>query len=171
MRPQNYSSRIRYRPPGRVYRRLNGTLGVLLTSLGLAPHDAVVLAVRGRTSGRIQRCPLLMIHYRDGDYLVALAGESAWVRNVRAAKGRATMRRGRKRPVQLREIPTQERAPIITEYLRRGRERSGSKAAAAQSRSYFGLESDASLDEIRDVADYYPVFLVERPVSGRGDER
>jgi hypothetical protein len=41
-----------------------------------------------------------------------------------------------------------------------GRERSGARAAAKQARSYFGLDPDASVEEIRAVADYYPVFRV-----------
>jgi F420H(2)-dependent quinone reductase len=164
MEPQNYSARVAYRPPGRVYRRLNSTLGVLLTSLGLAPHDAVVLAVRGRSSGKTRRIPILMTRYRDVDYLIALAGESQWVRNVRAAQGHARIRRGRQRSVLLREVPARERAPIIAEYLRRGRQRSGSKAAATQSRSYFGLAPDASLEELGGIAGYYPVFQV---IAGR----
>jgi hypothetical protein len=51
VKPQDYSARIEYRPPAGWYRRLNW-LGVLITSVGLAPRDAVTLRVRGRTSGK-----------------------------------------------------------------------------------------------------------------------
>ena len=83
MKPQDYSARTAYRPPAAWYRRTNG-LGVLLTSAGLAPRDAVTLQVRGRTSGKARRVPILRTRYEGEDYLVALAGESQWVRNVRA---------------------------------------------------------------------------------------
>ncbi len=51
MKPQDYSTRSRYRPPAGWYQRLNW-LGVVLTSVGLAPRDAVTLQVRGRSSGK-----------------------------------------------------------------------------------------------------------------------
>jgi len=160
MGPQDYSARTTYRPPAAWYRRLNRSLGVLLTSLGLAPRDAAVLVVRGRRSGKRRRTPLLTTPYRGRDYLVALAGESGWVRNVRANAGSAVLRRRRARTVHLAEVPVDERAPIIAAYLHRGRERSGPEAAATQTRSYFGLTPDPSLDEIARIASFYPVFEI-----------
>jgi len=103
---------------------------------------------------------VLRTPYRGEDYLVALAGESEWVRNVRAAEGRAVIRRRGARPVRVVEVPAEERPSIISEYLRRGAERGGAKAAAKQARYYFGVNTDPSLEEIRAVADYYPVFRV-----------
>jgi deazaflavin-dependent oxidoreductase (nitroreductase family) len=129
---------------------------VPLTSLGLAPRDAVTLQVRGRKSGKPRRTPILRTPYRGQDYLVALAGESQWVRNVRAAAGQAVLRRRTAHRVHLQELPPEERPEVIGEYLRRGRQRSGAKAA----RYYFGLNPDASVAEIGAVADYYPVFPV-----------
>ena len=71
--PQDYSARSLYRPPARWYRWLND-IGVPLTSLGIAPGDAVTLEVRGRTSGRVRRLPILRTPYQDHDYLVSLSG-------------------------------------------------------------------------------------------------
>ncbi len=159
MKPQDYSARIEYRPPATWYRRLNW-LGVLLTSMGLAPRDAVTLQVRGRTSGRLRRVPILRTRYRGEDYLVALAGESQWVRNVRAAKGQAVIRRRRARPVHLDELAPADRADVIAEYLRAGLRRSGAEANADQARCYFGLDPDPSIDDIRAIVDNYPVFRV-----------
>jgi hypothetical protein len=45
--PQNYAASVRYRRPATWYRRLNRLVGVPLTSLGLAPRDAVTLEVPG----------------------------------------------------------------------------------------------------------------------------
>lgn len=73
MKPQNYAARTAYRPPAAWYRRTNW-LGVLLTSAGLAPRDAVTLQVRGRTSGKARRVPILRTRHQGADYLVALAG-------------------------------------------------------------------------------------------------
>lgn len=159
MKPQDYSARTSYRPPSVWYRRLNW-LGVLLTSLGLAPRDAVTLQVRGRTSGKVRRVPILRTRYRGDDHLVALAGESQWVRNVRAAHGDAVIRRGAARQVSLEELPPTERAEIIAEYLRACRRRSGARAGADQARFYFGLDPEPSIADIRAIADNYPVFRV-----------
>ena len=159
MKPQSYSARTAYRPPAAWYRRLNW-LGVLLTSLGLAPRDAVTLQVRGRTSGRVRRVPILRTRYRGDDYLVALAGESQWVRNVRAAGGHAGSRPGRGRQVRLEELRPPERAVIIAEYLRAGQRPSGPDANADQARFYFGLDPEPSIDDIGAVVDNYPVFRV-----------
>ena len=71
--PQDYSERTEYRPPAPWYRRLN-RIGVPLTSLGLAPRDAVTLEVQGRSSGKPRRVPILRTTYQGADYLVALAG-------------------------------------------------------------------------------------------------
>ena len=160
MKPQNYSRRTRYRAPAAWYSHISNRLGVFLTSFGLAPKDAVTLEVSGRRTGRVRRIPLLRTPLRGKNYLVALAGESEWVRNVRAAGGQAVIRRRGARPVHLIELAVDERPPIIREYLRGAAERSGAKAAANAARNYFGLRADPSLEEIRAVADYYPVFRV-----------
>ena len=157
MKPQDYSARTAYRPPAGWYRRLNW-VGVLLTSLGLAPRDAVTLKVRGRRSGKVRRIPILRTRYRGDDYLVALAGESQWVRNVRAAHGDAVIHRRGARRVHVDELAPSDRPEIIAEYLRAGGRRSGAEANAQQARFYFGLEPDPSIDDIRAIADNYPVF-------------
>lgn len=159
MDPQDYSARIDYRPNADWYQRLN-RLGVFITWLGLGPRDSVTLEVRGRTSGKPRRLPILRTPYRGDDYLVALAGESQWVRNVRAASGAAIIRRRGTHRVHLEEIAPGERAGVIAEYLRRGEQRGGAAAAAKQARFYFGLEPDPSLDEIKAIVDYYPVFRI-----------
>jgi hypothetical protein len=52
MNPQDYSRRALYRPPAAWYWRINnGSLGVLLTSLGFAPRDAVTVGVVGAGVG------------------------------------------------------------------------------------------------------------------------
>jgi hypothetical protein len=159
MDPQNYAARSNYRPPAAWYQRLN-RIGVPLTSLGLAPRDAVTLVVRGRTTGRVRRIPILRTPYQGNDYLVALAGEAQWVRNVRAAHGQATVRRRGSRQVHLEEIPAADRAAVIAEYLRRGRERSGDLAQTKQAAFYFGLKAEPTLQDIAAITTYYPVFRI-----------
>ena len=62
-------------------------LGTLLTAAGISPHYVITLEVPGRRSGVIRRTTLVRVARDGGHYLVALAGESEWVRNVRAAGG------------------------------------------------------------------------------------
>lgn len=158
--PQDYSQRIAYRRPAAWYARLSNWLGVALAASGFAPRGVVALAVRGRRSGRIRRVPVVRVRDHGHDYLVALAGESQWVRNVRAAGGEAVLRRGRARRVHLDELRPQERADVIAAYLRAARERGGDRSAQRQARSYFGLDADPSRDAVAAVVDFYPVFRV-----------
>ena len=118
LKPQNYSEDTEYRPPAAWYRTVNPT-GVLLTRLGLAPKGVVVLEIPGRSSGAIRRTPLLTTSLDRREYLVALAGESHWVRNVRANDGLATITRTTRRRARLVELPPSERAPVISAYLAR----------------------------------------------------
>lgn len=159
MHPQDYSAREQYRRPSEWYRRLNW-LGVALASAGLVPRGVVVLEVRGRRSGRRRRVPVVRTRHAGADYLVSLAGESQWVRNVRAADGHAVIRRVRSRSARLVEVPRGDRPPIIAAYLQAGRDRGGEDTLANQARFYFGIEPDADLDDIREVAAHYPVFRI-----------
>ncbi|MER6970339.1 MBL fold metallo-hydrolase [Nocardioides sp. NPDC000445] len=170
LHPQDYSGVASYRPPARWYRRLN-PIGVPLTTWGLAPRDAVTLEVRGRRSGRPRRIPILVTRHEGADYLVALAGESQWVRNVRAAGGAAVLRRRGTRKVRLVELPVPERAPVLAAYLEAGRRRSGEAAAREQARWYFGLEGLPTPERLADLAPRYPVFRIADAAPGAGDLR
>jgi Metallo-beta-lactamase superfamily/F420H(2)-dependent quinone reductase len=160
----DYSSRVRYRPPPAVYRHLQW-LGPLLTRLGVSPDYVVTLEVPGRRSGAIRRTNLVQVRHGSTRYLVALAGESEWVRNVRAAHGRVLLGRRERRTVTLVEVPAELRAPIIQAYLLRAGRRPGSKAVADEARGYFGVSADPSLEEIRPIVEHYPVFRVTDRVT------
>jgi deazaflavin-dependent oxidoreductase (nitroreductase family) len=159
LHPQDYSRDGSYRPPARWYRWLN-RVGVPLTTLGLAPRDAVTLEVRGRRTGQPRRIPILVTRHEGADYLVALAGESQWVRNVRAAAGEAVLRRRGTRRVRLEEVPVAQRAPVLAAYLEGGRRRSGEPAARQQARWYFGLQEAPTPERLAELAPRYPVFRV-----------
>jgi deazaflavin-dependent oxidoreductase (nitroreductase family) len=147
-RPVHYADRTRYRRPPALYRHLQW-LGILLVSYGLAPTYVITLEVRGRRTGKRRRTVLVQTTYQGERYVVALAGESEWVRNLRAAAGRAVIRRGSPCHVRLVEVPTAERPPILRAYLGRG----GRLAAPIQeARYYFGVDPDPSPEELRAVA-------------------
>ncbi len=161
-RPVRYArSRDSYRPPPGLYRVLNRRLGPAAVSWGLVPEGVITLEVPGRRSGVIRRTPVVRAACAGGNYVVALAGESDWVRNVRAAGGQVVIGGRRRRAARLSEIPPEQRAPVIRAYLLRWGRRPGSRAVAREARCYFGVSPQVPLDEIRGVAEHYPVFRIE----------
>ncbi len=85
----------------------------IIHSLGVAPNYLVTLEVVGRQSGKVVSFPLVMVAMNGERYLVSMLGEEAnWVRNVRAAGGKATLRHGKSEPVLLKEIDAAQRAPL-----------------------------------------------------------
>ena len=160
MNPQDYSARTEYRPPSRWYQRGN-RIGVLLTSLGFGPGDAVTLTVKGRKTGRPRSIPILKTEVNGSEYLVSLSGESQWVRNLRVAGGRAQITRRRRLDATLVELPEEDRPPIISAYLQAARDRSSAASYAKQARFYFGLPPEHSLDDIAAIAGHYPVFRID----------
>ncbi|WP_238423611.1 nitroreductase family deazaflavin-dependent oxidoreductase [Gordonia sp. 'Campus'] len=90
-----------------------------LADRGVNLAGAQTLTVVGRRSGNPQRVPVNVLRFDGGEYLVAVRGETHWVRNARAA-GTVELRRGRRRvDVALTEVDPARRTPIIREYLRR----------------------------------------------------
>jgi len=122
-----------------------------LHSLGIAPNTMVTLEVTGRRSGRVISFPLAMVN-RDGErYLVSMLGaNSAWVHNVRAANGFATLRHGRTEHVRLEEVPVERRAPVLKAYLH----------IARGARPHIPVDKDAPLAEFEAIAAQNPVFLI-----------
>ena len=157
MDPIHYAKRTDYRPPPKLYSRMQW-LGVMLTSLGMAPSDAVTLEIVGRRSGKKRRTPVVRIEHDGAGYVVALAGESQWVRNVRAADGAAVIKRRGSEQVRLVELPVAERPSVIAAYMNRG-----GKFRAKEAEFYFGLDADSTAEDILAIASHYPVFRVDRP--------
>jgi len=161
LKPVDYARRTRYRRPPEAYLRMQW-LGPLLNRLGISPKDVVTLEVPGRQSGVLRRTTLVRAVCHGDHYLVSLAGESEWVRNVRAVGGYVQIGRRELLPATLVEIPAEDRAPVIRAYLMRWGRRAGSRAVAKEARSFFGVSADPSLEEIQGVAQYYPVFRIAR---------
>ena len=94
-----------------------------------------------------------------------------WVRNVRAASGEAVLRRRGSRYVRLEEVAPADRADVIAEYLHAGRRRNRAEANADQARSYFGLDPDPSIDDIRAIVENCAVcrviYTIRSPASAR----
>ncbi|GII06010.1 nitroreductase/quinone reductase family protein [Planobispora takensis] len=141
----------RHGRPGRLARALI-RLDVLQFAWGrLVPRRAAVLEVPGRTSGRTVAVPVVVADHDGGEYLVSMLGEEAnWVRNVRAAGGRAVLRRGGRRPVLLQEVAVAQRAPILRRYL----------ALAPGARPHIPVSRRAPLESFEAVAPHHPVFRI-----------
>jgi hypothetical protein len=126
--------------------------------LGLLPRRWVTLEVAGRRSGHLARFPLGMADYGGQWYLVSMLGERCnWVQNVRAAGGRATLRRGHAVTCRLAEVPVSERPPIIKRYL----------AKVPGARPHIPVNRHAPLADFQAIAAHYPVFQVSPRPAGR----
>ena len=89
----------------------------------------------------------------DGErYLVSMLGEGTnWVRNVRAAGGKARLRHGASEQVFLEEVDVRQRAPVLKKFLQH----------APGARPHIPVDKDAPVSEFEQIASKYPVFRVE----------
>ena len=118
-------------------------------SLGLPPRRQMGLEVKGRRTGRPHTLAVVVAGHDGQQYLVSMLGECEWVKNVRA-QGEAYLISGQRRKVRLEEVPVEDRAPIIKEYIR----------LAPGSRPHIGLGTSASIADCQRVAPYHPVFRI-----------
>ncbi len=156
IRPQNWLRRLdrwMYRGgrPNRIARALN-RIGAAHYGSGIAvPRYLVTLEVPGRRTGRVISFPLVVADHGGERYLVAMLGEQTnWVRNVRAAQGKAVLRHGRRQSVCLEEVEPGARAPILRRYL----------ALAPGARAHLPVDHKAPLAEFDRIAAHYPVFRI-----------
>jgi F420H(2)-dependent quinone reductase len=160
-RRQHRSDRLRRRlykggHPSRLARLLNHITAVQFGSGVLGARNWVTLEVPGRRTGRIIAFPLVVTDYEGEYYLVAFLGERAnWVRNVRAAGGRAVLRHGGRQAVRLDEVDPAVRAPILRRYL----------DLAPGARPHIPVDRHAPVAEFEAIAARFPVFRVtaDRP--------
>ncbi len=139
------------------FARLQNRTWAIASAAGIWPKRAAALEVRGRRSGRSISVPVVIADH-DGDrYLVAMLGEETnWVRNVRAADGRAILRHGRLETVRLEEVPVDARPAILRRYL----------ALAPGARPHIPVDRHAPLEEFERIAPQVPVFrIVPVPVA------
>jgi hypothetical protein len=122
-----------------------------LAAAGVGPDWLVTVEVTGRHSGRTIGFPAVLADYQGDRYLVSMLGEDAsWVRNVRAAGGRAVIRHGGRESVTLDEVAVDRRAPILRCYVQR----------APGARAHIPVDHHAPVDEFEAIAGDYPVFRV-----------
>lgn len=143
--------------PNRVARLLNRGWATAHAA-GLWPSRLVTLEVRGRRTGRVISFPLVMAEYGGEHYLVSMLGQNSnWVRNVRAAGGRAVLRHGRRDAVRLTEIDADARAPILRQYL----------SLAPAARAFIAIDRDARVEDFERIAPCIPIFHVTSDQTSR----
>ncbi|MDP4504903.1 recombinase family protein [Nonomuraea sp. G32] len=110
----------------------------------LRPGDTLVVPSLDRLGRSLQ------------DLISIVAADTGWVRNVRAAGGKAALRRqGRKAPILLEAVPSADRAEILRRYL----------ADAPGARPHLGLGPAAPLSEFRRIAPRHPPLPRPRPLA------
>src|SRR5499427_3770339 len=152
MRPTHTLDRWLYRGkrPNRLARLMNGA-SARLAAAGFGPAQMSALEVAGRRTGKTVSFPVVVADYQGERYLVAMLGEDTnWVRNVRAAGGRAVLRHGRRETVRLEEVTPEARPKILRRYL----------ALAPGARPHIPIDRDASLEEFERIAPQIPVFRI-----------
>lgn len=138
----------RGRRPGWIAKMLN-RMWANAASQNVMPNGLVALEVIGRRSGRIISFPLVMVSIDGQRYLASMLGDNTqWVRNVRAAAGKAVLRRGGREDVRLEEVPVDLRAPILKAYLQ----------LADGARPHVPVDQDAPLADFERIAPAFPVF-------------
>ena len=118
---------------------------------GIWPSRLATLEVPGRRTGHIISFPVVIADYEGESYLVAMLGERTnWVRNLRAAGGRAVLRHGRREHVRLEEVDPAARPPILRRYLE----------CAPGARPHIPVDRHAPFADFEQVAPRIPVYRV-----------
>jgi hypothetical protein len=164
--PAERSSYLRYFYKGWRPTRLGRFWSALLAwvnGLGLRSQKLVTLEVWSDDGARMNSTILVSANYEGQRYLVSMLGDgSDWVKNVRAAGGKASIKQGRSYPVTLVEIPPRERAPILKAWAQ----------VATSGRKHLPVTHDAPVSSFEAIAADYPVFcIVSQPQPGNNGIR
>ena len=131
--------------------RVQNRASAIAFGAGIWPQRLAVLEVRGRRTGRVISFPVVIADHGGERYLVAMLGNTTnWVRNVRAAGGRAVLCHGRRESVRLEDVPVEQRPAILRRYL----------AVAPGARPHIPIDRHASPHDFDRVASQVPVFRI-----------
>jgi hypothetical protein len=123
-----------------------------ISGLGLTPQVLITLQVKSRNGGGLCSTVLVGANCEGSRYIVSMLGDSSeWVSNVRAAGGAAFIKRGRSRPVMLKEIPPAKRAPILKAWSQ----------VATSGRQHLPVPHEAPVSAFEAIAADYPVFRID----------
>ena len=123
-----------------------------VSGLGLTPQILITLQVKGRSNNRICSTILVAASFEGSRYVVSMLGEnSEWVKNVRASGGKAFIKRGRLHPASFKEIPRENRAPILKAWSQ----------VATSGRKHLPVSHEAPISEFEMIAADFPVFRID----------
>lgn len=146
-------SASRYVAPGGFTRRVFNPLVALLTRAGVSLFGSRVLTVAGRRSGEPRSVPVNLLTHGGDRYLVAPRGNTQWVRNIRAAGGHASLRRGRRsEEIVAVELDDADKTPVLRAYLDRWGWEVG--------QFFDDIDAESTDDELAAAAPGFPVFRV-----------
>jgi len=144
--------------PNRLARLMNDA-SARLAAAGFGPAQMSALEVAGRRTGKTVSFPVVVADYQGERYLVSMLGDDTnWVRNVRAAGGRAVLRHGHREVIRLDEVDPGERAAILRRYLE----------CAPGARAHIPVDRRAPVRDFEPIAAQYPVFHVTVPEGTGG---
>ena len=147
----------RYLEPGWFTRNVFNRSIRFFTRLGLSVWGSRELRVRGRATGEWRSVPVNLLTVDGVQYLVAPRGTTQWVRNLRVAGG-GELRVGRQVEVfAAAELDDAVKPEILRAYLRRWKAEVGV--------FFDGVDASADDQQLRAIADKYPVFRIIPEVS------
>ncbi len=140
-----------YQKPGFIIKSVFNVLIMLLTRLGISASGANALIVRGRNSAEPRSVPVSPLDHEGARYRVAPRGNTEWVRNLRAA-GEGELKLGSKsEPFTAAQVSDTEKPPILRAYLENW---------ASVTKAQFGVDENATDEELQDIAHSHPVFRI-----------
>lgn len=153
-----------------LFVRANNAVMRFLIRAGVRIGTFAVLTVPGRKTGRPLYVPLVVFSDGDSQYLVASYGIVNWVRNLRAADGRAQLCRGREvETITAIELPPVEAGPILCFSLRSGPPGIPRPIVRIFRRffvlPYLDVDMNSSDDDFVRSARNHPVFRVQPAVQ------
>jgi hypothetical protein len=140
----------------RTYKPWFGTRSVNVIFRGFArrgrgPETLYAVSIPGSLSGRTREVPLHVIEHESHRYLVAIYGEHAWVRNLRANGLKAVLTRaGRREEIQGTEVSPSEGGRVLRTYV----------ARIPHVVPYLDIPEDASEQDWARLAETHPVFRI-----------
>jgi len=144
-----------YRRPPWIMAHVFDPLTVLAVGrLGLDDHNGTrVLEVKGRTSGVWRATPVKLLELDGRRYLVAMYGETQWVRNLRAQGGGRIRLGSQATDFRAVDLGDEEKLPFLRAYLRRW--------WSLVARMTTVTSPNAPDEEITRAASLHPVFRLE----------
>lgn len=142
-----------YKKPGWFTKHVFNRVVAAMTRLGISVWGSRVLRVRGRTSGEWRTTPVNLLTVDGQRYLVAPRGETQWVKNIRKAGG-GELQLGRKtEPIQVVELPDEEKPALLRAYLKRWKAEVGV--------FFDGVSATSPDEDVRRIAPDHPVFRIQ----------